>query len=50
MDALYTKLKDAKEGCHSLLKKYLSQDVYDNLKDKKTGLGGTLLDCIRSGN
>ncbi|KAJ8315075.1 hypothetical protein KUTeg_007225 [Tegillarca granosa] len=49
MDGLYKKLKEAKEGCHSLLKKYLTQEVYDELKDKKTGLGGTLLDCIRSG-
>jgi len=49
MDALYKNLKDAKEGCHSLLKKYLTQEIYDKLKDKKTKLGGTLLDCIRSG-
>lgn len=33
----------------SLLKKYLTQDVFDNLKLKKTSYGSTLLDCIQSG-
>ncbi|KAI1722750.1 putative arginine kinase F46H5.3 [Ditylenchus destructor] len=33
----------------SMLKKYLTQDVVDQLKGKKTKLGATLLDVIRSG-
>lgn len=33
----------------SLLKKYLTQNVFDNLKCKKTSYGSTLLDCIQSG-
>jgi creatine kinase len=32
-----------------LLKKHLSKDVFDQLKDKKTKLGATLLDVIQSG-
>ncbi|CCD12815.1 unnamed protein product [Trypanosoma congolense IL3000] len=35
--------------CHSLLKKYLTKEVFDELKDKKTALGATLLDVIQSG-
>lgn len=37
--------KDSK----SLLKKHLTKEVYEKLKDKKTKFGGTLADCIRSG-
>lgn len=33
----------------SLLKKYLTQEVFDALKTKKTSFGSTLLDCIQSG-
>jgi len=33
----------------SLLKKYLSRDVFEKLKGKKTSLNATLLDCIQSG-
>ena len=33
----------------SLLKKHLTPEVYKLLKDRKTKLGGTLADCIRSG-
>lgn len=33
----------------SLLKKYLSKDVFDQLKTKKTSFDSTLLDCIQSG-
>ncbi|CAJ0594479.1 unnamed protein product [Cylicocyclus nassatus] len=35
--------------CHSLLKKFLTKDVLEELKYKKTKLGATLYDCIRSG-
>lgn len=35
--------------CHSLLKKYFTKEVMDQLKDKKTKLGATLLDVIQSG-
>lgn len=33
----------------SLLKKYLTKDVFDELKNKKTNFGSTLLDCVQSG-
>ncbi|XP_060082030.1 arginine kinase-like [Ylistrum balloti] len=33
----------------SLLKKHLTTEVYEKLKDKKTSLGGTLAQCINSG-
>ncbi|KAL4233585.1 Creatine kinase S-type [Mactra antiquata] len=36
-------------GSKSLLKKHLTEDVYNQLKDKKTTLGGTLAQCISSG-
>lgn len=48
LEELWTKLKNGES--HSLLKKYLTEDVYKKLKDVKTKLGGTLADCIRSGN
>jgi hypothetical protein len=35
--------------CKSLLKKYLTKDVVDKCKGKKTKLGATLYDVIRSG-
>lgn len=34
----------------SLLKRYLTQALFDKLKNKKTSFGSTLLDCIQSGN
>ncbi|KAL8570860.1 hypothetical protein ACOMHN_023533 [Nucella lapillus] len=37
------------KSCKSMMKKYLTKDVADRLKDKKTTLGGTLVDCIRTG-
>ncbi|KAK9758851.1 ATP:guanido phosphotransferase, C-terminal catalytic domain [Popillia japonica] len=33
----------------SLLKKYLTRDVFEELRDLQTPLGATLWDCIRSG-
>ncbi|XP_046345804.2 taurocyamine kinase-like [Haliotis rufescens] len=47
-EAMFTKLSEA-ENCNSLLKKHLTKEVYDKIKEKKTSLGGTLADCIRSG-
>jgi protein-arginine kinase len=44
----FTTLQNAKD-CHSLVKKYLTKEVVDQLKDKKTKLGATLLDVIQSG-
>lgn len=38
-----------KGGSKSLLKKHLTEATYNNLKDKKTSLGGTLAQCISSG-
>ena len=37
------------ENARSLLKKYLTQDLWDQLKDRRTSGGVTLHDCIRSG-
>lgn len=48
LEAGFQKLQDAKD-CHSLLKKYLTKDVFEKLKEKKTGMGATLLDVIQSG-
>ncbi|KAH7723290.1 Protein W10C8.5 [Aphelenchoides avenae] len=50
IEEAYAKL-NGPEGvkCHSLLKKHLTKDVVDKLKWKKTTLGATLYDCIRSG-
>lgn len=48
LEAGFKKLQDA-TTCKSLLKKYLTRDVFDKLKGKKTGLGATLLDVIQSG-
>ncbi|XP_069141300.1 taurocyamine kinase-like [Argopecten irradians] len=47
VDELYKMLKEGQTN--SLLKKYLTQEVFDELKDKKTSLGGTLAQCINSG-
>lgn len=33
----------------SLLKKHLTKEVFDSLKNKKTSFGSTLLDCVQSG-
>lgn len=43
------KMLTSDPNCHSLLRKHLSQAIFDKLKEKKTSLGGTLADCIRSG-
>lgn len=40
----------ANSTSQSLLKKYLTQGIFDKLKTKKTSFGSTLLDCIQSGN
>lgn len=45
---LFKALQDAKD-CKSLLKKHLTQERFDKLKDLKSKFGGTLADCIRSG-
>lgn len=33
----------------SLLKKYLTRPLFEELKNKKTSFGSTLMDCIQSG-
>lgn len=51
----YTKLNTdsypnfSRHGDKSLLKQYLTRDVYEALKDRRTSYGVTLEDCIRSG-
>jgi len=47
LEAGFKKL--AASDSKSLLKKYLTQEVFDALKTKKTSFGSTLLDCIQSG-
>lgn len=48
LEAGFAKLQQATD-CKSLLKKYLTQEVFDQLKTKKTAFGCTLLDVIQSG-
>lgn len=48
LDQGFQKLQAATD-CKSLLKKYLTAEVFDKLKGKKTALGATLLDVIQSG-
>jgi arginine kinase len=48
LEAGFKRLQAASD-CHSLLKKYLTRDVFDKLKSKKTAMGATLLDVIQSG-
>ncbi|CAN7994718.1 unnamed protein product, partial [Ixodes pacificus] len=48
LDAGFKKLQDAKD-CKSLLKKYLTKNVFEKLKTRKTAIGATLLDIIQSG-
>ncbi|KAK3097212.1 hypothetical protein FSP39_007542 [Pinctada imbricata] len=47
LDEEFTKLN--KSNSKSLLKVHLTQDLFNKLKDKKTSLGGDLLDCAKSG-
>lgn len=48
LEAGFAKLKDS--NSKSLLKKYLTQELFDQLKTKKTPtFGSTLLDVIQSG-
>ncbi|KAL1442974.1 hypothetical protein MTO96_046156, partial [Rhipicephalus appendiculatus] len=47
LEADFKKLQGA-SNCHSLLKKYLTKDVFDKLKTRKTAMGATLLDVIQS--
>ncbi|XP_050439080.1 arginine kinase-like [Adelges cooleyi] len=39
----------ASSGSKSLIKKYLTKEVLEDLKRQKTSFGSTLLDCVRSG-
>ena len=45
---LWEKLHNASD-CKSLLKKNLTEEVYNKYKDVKTPQGGTLKECIQSG-
>lgn len=47
LEAGFTKL--AASDSKSLLKKHLTREIFDKLKNKKTSFGSTLLDCIQSG-
>lgn len=37
------------DGCKSLLKKCMTREIFNSIKELKTPLGTTLLDCIQSG-
>ncbi|XP_049540555.1 arginine kinase isoform X1 [Anopheles darlingi] len=47
LEAGFAKL--AASDSKSLLKKYLTKEVFDALKNKKTSFGSSLLDCVQSG-
>ncbi|XP_055631910.1 arginine kinase 1 isoform X2 [Toxorhynchites rutilus septentrionalis] len=47
LEAGFAKL--AASDSKSLLKKHLTKEIFDSLKNKKTSFGSTLLDCIQSG-
>ena len=47
VEALFEKLDKAESK--SLLKKYLTKEVFDKLKDKKTKQGCDFASCIKSG-
>eukprot|EP01084_Bolivina_argentea_P001162 2124_1 len=47
VDALFNKLENAQ--CKSMLKKYLTKEIFEKLKDKKTKQGCDLKSCIKSG-
>lgn len=50
LEAGFAKLQAATpEQCHSLLKKYLTREVLDKLKSKKTAMNASLLDVVQSG-
>ena len=50
IDELLKTLYSYEEGvCKSLMRKHLPPEKAAQLKDKKTKLGGTLADCIKSG-
>lgn len=48
LEAGFQKLQEATD-CKSLLKKFLTREVFDKLKDVKTSFGSTLLDVVQSG-
>lgn len=48
LEAGFQKLQEA-TNCKSLLKKHLSREIFDKIKDLKTSFGSTLLDVIQSG-
>lgn len=48
LQAAFQRLQSATD-CKSLVKKYLTADVFNAIKDRKTAMGATLLDVIQSG-
>ncbi|XP_057671197.1 arginine kinase-like [Diorhabda carinulata] len=47
LDRAYREL--LKSDSKSLMRKYLTQEIFNKLKTKKTSFGNTLMDCIQSG-
>ena len=48
-DELYLALRNSGPQCNSLLKKYLTPALYQKYKNVTTNYGGSLRDCLRSG-
>ncbi|XP_023211725.1 arginine kinase-like [Centruroides sculpturatus] len=48
LEAGFKKLQEAKD-CKSLLKQCLTKEMFDELKNRQTAMGATLLDIIQSG-
>lgn len=48
-DELFKRLRNSGLECKSLVKKYLTPALYDKYKRVTTNFGGTLKDCIKSG-
>ncbi|XP_046582727.1 arginine kinase-like [Haliotis rubra] len=49
MDLWECLVNPSSEECKSLLKKHLTPERFEKLKERETKYGGTLADCIRSG-
>lgn len=51
LERLWERLQNPPPGvvCKSLLKRHLTPQIYSELKGRKSRFGGTLAECIRSG-
>jgi hypothetical protein len=49
LDELWSRLKDSGSQCTSLLKKHLTPQVFEKYRNTMTSYGGTIRDCMASG-